>query len=104
MACRNPLPLSEDDLLEILIGEADPNLLDCLEVDEASRERYREWVDFYRRLQRAWYPSSQTLVDYVSELLDEAHHQAVSAHVDECRQCREFVEYLMEQTVSSEHV
>jgi hypothetical protein len=99
MSCTHALPLSDDNLLEILIGDADSNLLNCLECDETSKRRYQELVKFHRKLQRAFHPSDQTLVDYVSELLSDEQHEAVSEHVDQCRLCRETVRLLMQQDV-----
>ncbi len=104
MTCTHSLPLSDDDLLEILLGDPDPSLLDCLNADEESKQRYQKLVKFQRMLQRAFHPSDQTLVDYVSEVLSDAHHEAVSAHVDECRLCRETVKVLMAQAAREDAV
>jgi hypothetical protein len=101
MTCTHALPLSDDDLLEILIGTADRSLLDCLKADSESQGRYQALARFHNRLQRAFHPSAQTLVDYVNDLLSEEQHEAVSEHVKECRQCREAVRMLMEQAVAS---
>ncbi|MFQ3535190.1 MAG: hypothetical protein SNJ58_04870 [Aggregatilineales bacterium] len=104
MTCTNSLPLSDDDLLEILIGDADPTLVDCLDADENSKRRYQALVKFHRKLQRAFHPSDQTLVDYVNELLSDEHHEAVSEHVDECYLCRETVRALMQQAIGEDSV
>lgn len=92
MSCTHPLPLSDDDLLDILLGDADPSLEECLKADRESQARYRAVLDFQHKMRRAFHPSDQTLVDYVSGILSEPHRQAIDSHINECRQCRTTVE------------
>jgi hypothetical protein len=94
MTCTHPLPLSDDDLLDILLGDADPSLVDCLKSDQESQARYQKMLSFHRQMHRAFHPSDQTLVDYVSSALSEPHRQAIDAHLSECRQCRTTIEAL----------
>jgi hypothetical protein len=102
MTCTHALPLSDDDLLEILLGTADQSLLDCLKADDESQQRYQALVRFHNRLQRAFHPSAQTLVDYANDLLAEAYQEAVSTHVSECYQCRETVRAMMAQVMKTD--
>ncbi|MCE7948876.1 MAG: hypothetical protein DYG88_15755 [Chloroflexi bacterium CFX4] len=92
MTCTHPLPLSDDDLLDILLGDPDPSLVECLESDKESQARYQKMLNFHRKMHRAFHPSDQTLVDYVSGMLSEPHRQAIDSHLSECRQCRTTIE------------
>lgn len=94
-------PLSDSELLKILLGEADARLIKRLQTDEESMRRYQELLKFHCKLHSALHPSDQILADYASGLLSGKHHQMVSEHLTKCRLCHEKVRGLREQTPSS---
>lgn len=94
MACEFPPELTEDDLLAILLDEADAR--DLAHVHNcphcaARLEELREFSqDFLEQLEdtRAECPAPELLADFLVGLLPPVEHQEILKHIQECEYCR----------------
>lgn len=94
MACEFPPELTEDDLLAILLDEADAGYLahvrNCPHC-AARLEELRDFSqDFLEQLEdtRADCPNPELLADFLVGLLTPVQHQEVLKHIQQCEYCR----------------
>ncbi len=88
MDCSLGNPLSEDDLLRALDGEAPADVAEHLSRCAYCQARLDRIALFEDRLQSLSHPSPQLLLEYQFNMVTPAEMDTVGAHLDHCAHCR----------------
>lgn len=91
--CISDAPLTDEDLMACLAGEADEEVTEHLNKCPACAERAREYATMQSVLKRALYrlhcPDSRQIGEYYLDLLPAEQRETIQAHLAQCPHCAE---------------
>jgi hypothetical protein len=88
MLCTFGNPLSEDDLLTALDGDASPTVTEHLQKCAYCSQRLEDIRVFEGQLDRLSHPSRQTLLEYHFNMIEGSEADAIGNHLDRCVHCQ----------------
>lgn len=91
MKCIYNKPLSDEQLLAFLDGEADSDTINHLRECPYCQGQLRAMETFEQRLVRATHPNRHTLLDFSFGLTSEATIESLRPHVERCKRCQKIL-------------